>query len=176
MKNYDGLIPLSIMVNAAETDDQVGALLRFHLLIERLLVVFLEFKISEKKLDQVPRLFGKKIEKAESLDLPKKICDVIRCINDLRNSIAHIINGKFTDTLDNEILQDLKNKVGELHWVKNIGGIDDVQLSLPLKSGEKVFNINENPVTDLIILALSLLVEMTQYIKSLERLDYSKLK
>ncbi len=101
---------------------------------------------------------------------------MIRCINDLRNSIAHIINGKFTDTLDNEILQDLKNKVGELHWVKNIGGIDDVQLSLPLKSGEKVFNINENPVTDLIILALSLLVEMTQYIKSLERLDYSKLK
>ena len=72
MKNYDGLIPLSIMVNAAETDDQVGALLRFHLLIERLLVVFLEFKISEKKLDQVPRLFGKKIEKAKSLDLPKR--------------------------------------------------------------------------------------------------------
>ncbi|MDH0654840.1 hypothetical protein N5D11_01670 [Acinetobacter johnsonii] len=55
MKNYDELIPLSIMVNAAETDDQVGALLRFHLLIERLLVVFLEFKISEKKLKKLNR-------------------------------------------------------------------------------------------------------------------------
>ncbi len=174
--DYDDLIPVSIMINAVETDDQVGALLRFHLLIERLLIVFLESKIAEKKLDKIPRLFGHKIEQSKKLGLPQEICEAIRCINDMRNSIAHILNGKFTDRLDENLLQDLKNKVNRLEWVRKLGGLSIIKLRLPLKYGEKIIYINDGEVTDLVILASSLLSEMSRFIKLSQRFDYTTLK
>lgn len=36
--DHNELIPTTLIINAVETDDEVGASLRFHLLMERLLI------------------------------------------------------------------------------------------------------------------------------------------
>lgn len=174
--DHNELIPTTLIINAVETDDEVGASLRFHLLMERLLIVFLESKIADNKLDKIHRQFGQKLEQSEKLGLLKEICNAIRCVNDIRNSISHIIDGKFIDSIDEHLLNELKKQVENLEWVKQLGGLKIIKLKIPSKFGERVIMINESKITDLTILAMSILSEMTRYIKSLKSLDYSTLK
>ena len=106
---------ISRVTSAIETDDEIGTVLRLHLLIEEALDVF----VQEKREGDIavivrqPRDFGMKLSLATAFGLPVEFGLVIRKINAIRNNLAH---ARSDELVDNDIreLARLANKLSNV--------------------------------------------------------------
>lgn len=81
----------AILIAAAETEDEMGCVLRFHLMLERLLTFYLQVKCKGEvgKYAKPPRDFGQKLGLAAAFGLRLPIAAVIYQVNAMRNKLAH---------------------------------------------------------------------------------------
>lgn len=80
-----------IISDAAETEDELGCVLRFHLMLESLLAFYLEEKCQGEvgKYAKPPRDFGQKLGMAAAFGIPMQMAAVIQQVNNIRNKLAH---------------------------------------------------------------------------------------
>lgn len=85
------LLDPEIIIVAAETEDDIGCILRLHLQVEQLL----EFYLAETRTGEItdfvrmPRDFGGKLSIAVALGLPLEFARVAKQVNAIRNRLAH---------------------------------------------------------------------------------------
>ena len=103
---------VSTVINAVETDDELGTVLRFHWLIEAMLVEYLKEKRRGDigRIVREPRDFGMKLALSAAFGMPLPIAKVIYQINLIRNKIAH---SKST-CIENGDLKELVRLVNKL--------------------------------------------------------------
>lgn len=89
--NVEELADTAILIAAAETEDEMGCVLRFHLMLERLLTFYLKEKCKGEiaVYAKLPRDFGHKLGLAAAFGLPLQIAAVIHHVNGMRNKLAH---------------------------------------------------------------------------------------
>ncbi|EKF9835895.1 hypothetical protein O1D37_003623 [Vibrio cholerae] len=82
---------ISSIVLAAETEDELGTVLRIHGVLEELLDVFLSSKTQGDvaKIVKIPRDFGAKLSLSTAFGLPLSQALVIHQFNVIRNKLAH---------------------------------------------------------------------------------------
>ncbi|WP_337921845.1 hypothetical protein [Vibrio cholerae] len=82
---------ISSIVLAAETEDELGTVLRIHWVLEELLDVFLSSKTKGgiAKIVKIPRDFGMKLSLSTAFGLPLSLALVIHQFNVIRNKLAH---------------------------------------------------------------------------------------
>ncbi|QFT23551.1 hypothetical protein FIV02_18415 [Pseudomonas sp. THAF187a] len=110
------IFDLSMMIDAIETEDEVGCVLRVHLMAEQILINFIELKKSsetEKYLGQM-RDFGVKMAVATAMGMPACILQVLHHINRIRNDFAHRGTGKL-DLGDVQNMQRFVDQMAELN-------------------------------------------------------------
>lgn len=80
-----------LLIAAAETEDEVGTVLRIHLAIEQILVWFIKHKLTSELAPYVkePREFGNKLSLAAAFGLPLAFVRVMHQVNSIRNKLAH---------------------------------------------------------------------------------------
>ncbi|WZB72117.1 hypothetical protein WJ968_11240 [Achromobacter xylosoxidans] len=80
-----------LVIAATETEDELGTVLRLHLLIEAFLDELLGRQISADLKPFIPtmRSFSDKLGYAYALGLPLSLAAVVRQINGMRNKLAH---------------------------------------------------------------------------------------
>jgi hypothetical protein len=80
-----------LLIAAAETEDEIGTVLRFHLAVEQVLVWFIGQRRTAEIAPYVkePREFGGKLSLAAAFGLPLPLVRVIHQINVIRNKLAH---------------------------------------------------------------------------------------
>ncbi|WP_145510907.1 hypothetical protein [Yersinia kristensenii] len=165
--NSRKFIDTNIIIKAVATDDEIGVLLRFHLIAEQILTEFLNRKINSGEINKVPRLFGEKIKKAKATGMPVETCRAISVLNEMRNDIAHITDGVICDEISDSRMHELKLAVSELPRVKSdAGSIDKLFVSLPPKSGDKRYVVGDGKITDLIIFAMNLIADAVTFLDS----------
>ncbi|MDH1499314.1 hypothetical protein [Comamonas terrigena] len=88
-------VDIQLLWQAAETEDDIGAVLRCHLLTEKFLIWFLETKLSKELRVYIkePREFGGKLSLAVALGLPLEFAAVAKQLNNVRNDLAHRPSG-----------------------------------------------------------------------------------
>ncbi|WP_272971067.1 hypothetical protein [Comamonas terrigena] len=84
-----------VLIAALETDDDIGAVLRAHLQAEEFLNWYLSERIQGDLATYVkpPRDFGGKLSTAAALGLPLEFAGVAHQLNNIRNKLAHRIDG-----------------------------------------------------------------------------------
>ncbi|EPZ8123757.1 hypothetical protein ACXV6R_001568 [Yersinia enterocolitica] len=165
--NSRKFIDTNIIIKAVATDDEIGVLLRFHLIAEQILTEFLNRKVKLSEIEKIPFHFGKKIEKAITAGMPVEICSAISVLNEMRNDIVHITDGVICDEISDSRMHELKLAVSELPRVKSdAGSIDKLFVSLPLKSSDKEYFVGEGKITDLIIFAMNLIADAVTFLES----------
>lgn len=100
-----------MLIAAAETEDDVGSVLRIHLATEQILVWFIDHKLTSELAPYVkaPREFGNKLSLAAAFGLPLPFVRVIHQINSIRNRLAH-----GTSELGADQVQELGRQVEKL--------------------------------------------------------------
>lgn len=86
-----GLISTNLFIQAAETEDELGTVLRFHLAVENQLQFFVDQHRTGEVRTYVrePRDFGSKLGFAVAFGLPLPFAAVCHQINRMRNDFAH---------------------------------------------------------------------------------------
>jgi hypothetical protein len=81
----------SLLIAAAETEDEVGTVLRIHLAVELVLVWYINHKrtIELAPFVKEPREFGGKLSLAAAFGFPLAFVRVIHQLNTIRNKLAH---------------------------------------------------------------------------------------
>lgn len=87
----DGLLDFQTLVQACETEDEVGYVLRLHLAFERMIEFYISKSATPEMLSfaEKEKEFSRKVECAVFLWLPLTIANVARCIGQIRNKVAH---------------------------------------------------------------------------------------
>lgn len=100
-----------LIIAAAETEDEIGTVLRLHLAIEQFLVWYIGHRTTTELIPYVkePREFGNKLTLAAAFGLPLAFVRAIHQINIIRNKLAH-----GSSVLDADQLQELARQVGKL--------------------------------------------------------------
>lgn len=88
LKEFDNS---QLVISAAETEDEIGTVLRMHLVVEQFLAWFIRHRISAELAPYVkePREFGSKLSLSVAFGLPLALARVIHQINAIRNKLAH---------------------------------------------------------------------------------------
>lgn len=114
MKIIDALLgQTDAIILAMETEDELGTILRLHLVLEKLLV----FYLNQKRKDEVatfvhePRDFGGKLSLAVAFGFPLVMARIYRQVNNIRNKLAHEATGE----LKSGDVQELARKVNDLN-------------------------------------------------------------
>ena len=87
-------IDVNVLMDAFDTEDDVGAVLRGHLLAEQFLNWYIERRLVGELSSYVrpPREFGGKLGIAAALGLPLEFAAVARQLNNIRNKLAHSLH------------------------------------------------------------------------------------
>lgn len=92
-KSYDliGSVVAGKIIEAAETEDVLGCVLRMHLVSEYFLASFIDCSASKdmKSFLGSSKYFSDKLRIAVALGLPIPFANVLRQINKMRNQLAH---------------------------------------------------------------------------------------
>jgi len=152
------------IIAAAETDDELGSVLRLHLAVEQLLVFYIHEKSHGEisKYAKPPRDFGGKLSLATAFGLPIPIARVIYQINIMRNKLAH---NPETSIQDGD-LKELSRAVNSLSKIdETFTPVDKRYIELPVKRpGERLsFGAGDNRI-DFVIAGLSFYTTATQWL------------
>lgn len=86
-------VDLEVLVKMVETEDDVGCVLRSHLVLEQFLNVYVSDRVGVKNFFSEMRLrFSDKLNIAERLGLNYEIFAALKMLNRIRNNIAHESN------------------------------------------------------------------------------------
>lgn len=113
--NIENLFQPDVLEAAAETEDEIGCVLRIHLLVEQLL----NFYIDQKRVAEIkpfikePREFNQKLALATAFGMPTQFAAVAHQINNIRNKSAHRMSATLGDG-DVQQLARLVNKMIEI--------------------------------------------------------------
>lgn len=85
------LAQVHLIIGAAETEDDLGTVLRLHLAMEQLLNIYLDQKIVEdlKPYVRTPQEFARKLSLSAAFGLPISLVAALHQINRIRNELAH---------------------------------------------------------------------------------------
>lgn len=110
--DLDRLIKPEEYISAAETEDELGCVLRMHLCLERFLDEFIEKNIPEedKKFHLKRQTFAGKLSLTVAYGLAKPIAECIYIINRIRNDFAHK-SGIMLKGEDNERLANFVDEI-----------------------------------------------------------------
>ena len=126
-----------LLIAAAETEDEVGTVLRIHLAIEQVLVWFINHRLTKELAPYVkePREFGNKLSIAAVFGLPLPFVRVIHQINVIRNKFAHGSSELAVDQV-----QELTRQVDKLFEIdSSFVAVSRRFLELPVKRpGERM--------------------------------------
>ena len=152
------------IIAAAETDDELGSVLRLHLAVEQLLVFYIKEKNHGEisKYAKVPRDFGGKLSLATAFGLPIPIARTIHQINVIRNKLAHNPD----TSIQTGDLKELSRAVNSLSEIdKTFTPIEKRYIELSAKSpGERlVFGAESNRI-DFVIAGISFYATATQWL------------
>lgn len=128
--NIEDFFDADLVIAAAETDDEIGTVLRMHFAIEQFLIWYIQHsKISD--FIKEPRDFSSKLNLAAAMGLPVVIAEAIHQINVIRNSLAH-----FHKKLDADQIKELVRKVEKLKEIDPtcINTVVKTYVELPVKS------------------------------------------
>ncbi|AEF99017.1 hypothetical protein [Methylomonas methanica] len=131
-----------LLIAAAETEDEVGTVLRIHLAVEQVLVWYINHKKATELKPYVkePREFGNKLSLAAAFGLPVAFVRVIHQINNIRNKLAH-----GDSELSADQVQELARQVDKLVEIDNsFVPLSKRYIELPVKRpGERmVFGVS----------------------------------
>lgn len=104
-------LDVNLLIAAAETDDEIGLVLRIHLLVEKVLIWYIGLRIQGELVGYVkgPREFGGKLSLAAAFGLPVAFVRAIHQVNVIRNQLAH-----GSSTLMPDQVQQLERQVNRL--------------------------------------------------------------
>ncbi|SET28155.1 hypothetical protein SAMN03159512_01844 [Pseudomonas sp. NFR09] len=139
------------IIAAAETEDEMGCVLRFHLMLESLLLFYLEEKCQGEvgKYAKPPRDFGQKLGMATAFGMPLQIAAVIHQINNMRNKLAH----GHSPGIDKGDVKQLARLVNLMSAIDaEFAPLEKRYISLPVKRpGEKITFGTDSPQIDFLI-------------------------
>jgi hypothetical protein len=100
--NLNNLLNSGRLIAAAETEDELGCVVRIHLCLESFLEAYLKHFIpeDEKKYHKDRLTFAEKLSLAVAYRLPKPIAEPIQMINKLRNKFAHADKAPLNDEIN----------------------------------------------------------------------------
>ncbi|MED5024751.1 hypothetical protein [Pseudomonas aeruginosa] len=128
----------SLFNEAAETEDEVGTVLRMHLTFEGMLEVLLEmYRTEENKQYLEGNLFNEKLKLAVALGLPIAMAKVATQINKIRNNIAHPRKGHKVNPDDVKRLTELVKDLQEMDPQACLE-IEKFKLEVSVRPGEVV--------------------------------------
>ncbi|WP_242559534.1 MULTISPECIES: hypothetical protein [Pandoraea] len=83
---------MDLVLHAATTEDELGGVLRLHLLTEQLLWAFYRFVVKAPLAEYIrePREFGLLLSYCVALGMPTKFAAVAKQLNNMRNGLAHL--------------------------------------------------------------------------------------
>lgn len=123
---------VNIIIAAAETEDELGCVLRFHLMLESLLSFYLDEKCQGElgKYAKPPRDFGQKLGMAAAFGIPMQVAAVIYQVNNMRNKLAH----GHSPRLDKGDVQQLARLVNLMSAIDpEFTPLEDRYIKLPVK-------------------------------------------
>jgi uncharacterized protein YutE (UPF0331/DUF86 family) len=144
----------NLIILAAESEDEVGTVLRSHLAAEQFLVDYLDqVRVGEiAKYVREPREFAGKLGLAAAFGLPLALVRILHQINGIRNKLAHRAS-----SLDPSDVEELARQVDKLSELSpTFGTVRRRYIELPVKRpGQKiVFGSGEHRL-DFMIAALA---------------------
>lgn len=126
-----------LLIAAAETEDEVGTVLRIHLIVEQVLVWYIGQRRTAEIVPyvKVPREFGGKLSLSAAFGLPLPLVRVIHQINVIRNKLAH---GRAN--LGADQVQELARQVEKLVELdQSFSPLKNRYIELPVKRpGERI--------------------------------------
>ncbi|WP_017138890.1 AhpC/TSA family protein [Pseudomonas sp. WS 5146] len=142
---------VEIIIAAAETEDELGCVLRFHLMLESLLSFYLDEKCQGEvgKYAKPPRDFGQKLGMAAAFGIPMQIAAVIHQVNNMRNKLAH----GHSPGLDKGDVKQLARLVNLMSAIDpEFTPLEKRYIELPVKRpGERITFGKEGPRTDFLM-------------------------
>ncbi|MFJ4343698.1 hypothetical protein [Pseudomonas sp. NPDC089401] len=155
---------ISLMIAAAETDDEMGTVIRLHGIIEGLVSFYIkEMSQGEiAKYAKEPREFGAKLGLATAFGLPLPIARVVHQINIIRNKLAHTPETPI-NTGDMKELARKANGLSEIF--PDFSNMDRRYITINLKSPDEklLFGKHGNRI-DFIIIGFAFHTAMTQWL------------
>ncbi len=142
--NVETLFHPDVLLAAAETEDEIGCILRIHLLIEQLL----NFYIDQKRVGDLkpfvkePREFAQKLSLATAFGLPTHFAAVAHQVNNMRNKSAHRMNAGFDDG-DIQQLARVVNKLTEMD--ANFIPVQKVTINISRTRPDERFVYDDSP-------------------------------
>lgn len=148
---------IGVFIAAAETEDEIGCVLRLHLLIERLLTFYVEAKRKGPIADYVPspRNYAAKLSLSVLLGCPIPLAAVMKQINKMRNELAHDANASLTESG----MKELKRLVDDLSSIYPMfAPLEKRYIELPVtRPGERVGYGTDSRRIDFLIAASAFL-------------------
>ncbi|WP_338490968.1 hypothetical protein VRC18_11440 [Pseudomonas trivialis] len=142
---------VEIIIAAAETKDELGCVLRFHLMLESLLLFYLDEKCQGEvgKYAKPPRDFGQKLGLAAAFGIPMQIAAVIHQVNNMRNKLAH----GHSPRLDKGDVKQLARLVNLMSAIDpEFTPLEKRYIELPVKRpGERITFGKEGPRIDFLM-------------------------
>lgn len=82
---------INLLISAAETEDEVGTVLRIHLIAEKFLAWYLRYRSIGEVANYVkePREFGNKLSLTAAFGLPLAFVRALHQLNIIRNKMVH---------------------------------------------------------------------------------------
>lgn len=151
-----------VFVKAVETEDELGCVLRMHLILERLLDEFSMCAIprSHKKYHPVRLTFSGKLSLATSYGLLEEIAEPIYLINKIRNKFAHDANYQLTpDRIDVLTTAVEKIKLSGQEWKP----MSAAYMEIHSRPGEKLKFGEHGVKLDFILLSGRLVGKFSQW-------------
>lgn len=149
------------VLKAAQTDDLIGAVLRLHLVGEKIIEAwicaasgFSNFFLEDKNKQFIIEC-DIKLKIAKNMGLPKSLCTTLKTLNSLRNSIAH--DPKLQDIEPKKIdsmMEGLRNHLND----NGKRSLKDqrIKISNPSKTGYVEVGFDTNDISNKIKLSLIL--------------------
>ncbi|MCE3026605.1 hypothetical protein [Salinicola sp. DM10] len=151
------------LVSAAETEDEIGTVLRMHLAIDQLLESYLDRKITAdlKPYIKIPRYTGQKLSFAGAFGMPIPFVRAMHEVNGIRNELAH----KIKSLADDRVAQ-LARQVDRIkEFDENFTSLAQRYIELPrARPGERITFGSGNVRLDFLISSFALLAAASQWL------------
>ena len=154
--DLEKMFDLKMFIDAAETEDDIGCLLRVHLVTEQLL----DFYIAKKSQGELgtyttAHTFGPKLGLAVAFGFPLPLAASSHQLNKIRNDVAH----RKTDALAKDQVKQFGRCVNRISEIdENFSPVERRYIQVPKRHGEKQVRYGEGDThTDFLLAATAFL-------------------
>ncbi|MGD8174494.1 hypothetical protein [Marinimicrobium agarilyticum] len=163
MKIDSAFLDTETLIRAAESEDEVGTVLRMHLVLDNILDAFLREKITEamRPYIKIPKYFGQKIPLVTAFGMPIPFVRALRVVNTIRNELAHN-----TKVLSMDHLSKLAQQVNLLSEIDpSVKPLNKRYIELPVaRPGERITYGCGDLRLDFVIAAMAIIHAMVPWL------------